>query len=57
MSKLSRGFASLVIFANCVFASGGTSTEDFFYQRGYEVGFSNGFERVLSRQWQNLKKC
>ena len=56
MSKLSRGFASLVIFANCVFASGGTSTEDFFYHRGYDVGFSNGVEEGGKQAMAESKK-
>lgn len=32
-----------------------TSTEDFFYQRGYEAGFNNGFEIGVQKALQEAK--
>lgn len=45
----------LVFLASLSFANS-TSTEDFFYQRGYEVGFSNGFEEGVRQAMAESKR-
>lgn len=55
MNKLSKCFLSLIMLTTYTFA-GNTSTEDFFYQRGYEIGFSNGFEEGVKQAMAESKK-
>lgn len=44
------GFLCSMAFA------GDTSTEDFFYQRGYEVGYSNGFDEGVRKAMAESKR-
>lgn len=53
--KIFKMVTILVFLASASFANS-TSTEDFFYQRGYEVGFSNGFEEGVRQAMAESKR-
>ena len=51
-----NGFLSVGYAKKKVQNSNSTSTEDFFYQRGYEVGYTNGFNDGVRKAMQEAKK-
>ena len=55
--KMKKILYSICIFGFCINAfSAETSTEDFFYQRGYENGFASGFEEGVKKAMEESKR-
>lgn len=56
MKLKSLVFAMLMSMVSVNADSNQTSTEDFFYQRGYEAGFNNGFEIGVQKALEESRK-
>lgn len=59
MKRIAKVFAFIAIVGfstGTAFGASGTTTEDFFYQRGYEVGFQNGFDEGVRKAMEESKR-
>lgn len=53
--KFTLTILALMLSQGVLFASDATSTEDFFYQRGYENGYLSGYEKGVEEAFKEAK--